>query len=215
MKLNILGKLMKKYALIGISPFNTKFTPEYIQSILRWAQKNYYHFDFIHPRECSQYLLTSTGTKLAIAKKKSRNEFNRVKKILSNFNIHLNSFDEYLNNEIYYDLYEKSLNFFKKDDSFSSLCRRESINAMTSKLKSKNNFEDNKNIYIGTEAINTAIEYILKEMPFLIDPIHIMYKNVQNFDSVHVCYYKNWSIFDYLYNHQSTISLKSVFQKIE
>lgn len=206
---------MKNYALIGISPFNTKFTLEYLEFILKWAQRNYYHFDFIHPRECSQYLLTSTGTKLSLAKKKSRNEFNRIDNILSEFNVTLNSFDNFINEDKYLHLYEEGVKFFKNNSFFSNLCRMESKKAMLSRIKAKDSSILEEDINIEQQDIDVAVEYILKEIPFLIDPVYIMYDDSYEFDSVDVCYHKNWSIFDYLYNQQSSILLKSHFQQIK
>lgn len=73
---------METHVLFGVSPFNSKFNPEYINKMLDWGFKDFDCVDVIHPHEEAKYLLIRGGDSETKAKKKSRKEFVRISNVI-------------------------------------------------------------------------------------------------------------------------------------
>lgn len=68
----------RDHLLIGISPFNSKFSPKYVESLIQWGASNFKKIDILLPDIESAFLiLQSVGNPLTKALKKTRKEINR------------------------------------------------------------------------------------------------------------------------------------------
>lgn len=75
---------LREHLLIGISPFNSRFSPIYVESLLVWGYKNFSKVDVLLPdEESAVILLLATGISAAKAVRKTRKELNRHRRSLA------------------------------------------------------------------------------------------------------------------------------------
>lgn len=77
---------LKDHLLIGISPFNSRFSPAYLKSLITWGYNNFSNVDVLLPDlQSAATLLLANGTPRAKALRKSRKELNRHRRYLTEF----------------------------------------------------------------------------------------------------------------------------------
>ena len=70
-------RLLKDHVMIGISPFNSKFSDDYIERLLLWVSGSFSNFDFLLPGLEASFLLEATGKTPTSVARKTRHELNR------------------------------------------------------------------------------------------------------------------------------------------
>lgn len=198
--------MKEQHVLFGISPFNSRFNKHYLEKMLEWGFNNYVSVDILHPHEEARYLLMGCGDEESKARKKSRKEFFRAERAVSNYlsktgNI-LSSgkvlrFSDFYHNLSYQYFLEKVRNDHHKNEVFYTLCSEQSAKAIVQRKKSINNHD-----VITQQEINIATEYIIREIPFLIAPSVLLSTD----NDIHISYYCTWPVADYLYNDKLSIS---------
>ncbi|PKF68553.1 hypothetical protein CXB45_06570 [Corynebacterium mastitidis] len=65
------------HLIIGISPFNPRFSFDWLTSALRWGATHFSTVDILHPGIAAASLLTATGTPIGRALRKARQQCNK------------------------------------------------------------------------------------------------------------------------------------------
>ncbi|MBD1227185.1 tRNA-dependent cyclodipeptide synthase [Xenorhabdus griffiniae] len=191
---------MEGHVIFGVSPFNTKFSNDYVHKMLEWGFNNYNFVDVIHPFEEAKYLLMGCGTEENKARKKSRKEYYRIQRYVESF---LKSsgyrlrFGRIIKFEDFYesDEYIKAYNLIKdeyyKFEDFRKICLEQSFKAIKKRKSSVGDYSD-----IDHNLLDVSVEYILKEVPFIIRADKILLSTSR----ISISYYDHWNVADYLYN---------------
>lgn len=192
--------MKKQHVLFGISPFNSKFNESYINEMLLWGFNNYINVDVLHPYEEARYLLMGCGDDEGKAKKKSRKEYCRVERVIDNYLLTTGSslfskkiikFHDFYNNSTYKSILEKVRRNYHEDEGFHYVCLEQSRKAIMQRKRSVNNHAE-----ITQFDLDIAVEYIIRELPFILSPSLLL--SVDN--NIHISYYCTWPVLDYLNN---------------
>lgn len=161
-----MGESKQEHLIVGVSPFNPRFTPEWLSSAFQWGAERFSTVDVLHPGEISMSLLTSTGTPLGRAKRKVRQQCNRdmrnVEHALEISGIKLGRgkpvlISDYLQTQSYQCRRRSVIAEFQNNQLFQDACRAMSRAACQSRLRVTNvNIEPD---------IETAVKYIFDELP--------------------------------------------------
>lgn len=183
----------KEHILIGISPFNSRFTPTYIKSILNWAIENFSQVDILLPdEENASLLLSSSGYSPTKALRKTRKELNRHLRTINEAimeneklkNIRIFNFLDKKDDETYITLKNKIIKIYSENKEFFYACRNMTYQAIKGKIGELN---------ITDEIIDNAVKYIFNEMPYYLDTPNLLQVSSSIF-----CYHKIWSIGEYI-----------------
>ncbi|EJF94646.1 hypothetical protein ME9_00959 [Bartonella taylorii 8TBB] len=166
---------MKQHLMVGISPFNSRFSEKYITELICWGAKKFKDIDILLPDiESAMLLILASGSTKAKAERKTKKELNRIRRILYNIHNSYNlekpfrilDFSQYKQNENYKILKSKAIDLYKTNQKFSELCTKMSIQAVGCRAKSvKLSTEEIK----GLETTDISIEYIFNEVPFYVN----------------------------------------------
>lgn len=193
----------RDHLLIGISPFNSKFSPRYIESLIQWGASNFKKIDILLPDiESASLILQSAGNPLTKALKKTRKEINRhirtIEAILIDFKkksyeINLYKFSDFFNNPEYLKIKKMAEDNFVACHEFREACLQMAKQAIAGKLNSQN--DELENIMI-------SVPYIFTEIPFYINSPLLL-----GLESSVLVYHKPWIIGENLRTKSSKIKI--------
>ncbi|WP_142417009.1 tRNA-dependent cyclodipeptide synthase [Bartonella massiliensis] len=118
---------MKQHLMIGISPFNSRFSEKYITELIYWSAKKFNSIDVLLPDlESAMLLVLASGATKAKAERKTKKELNRIRRILYNIQDFSNleksfrilDFSQYKENKSYKILKSKAIDLYKKKSEF-------------------------------------------------------------------------------------------------
>ena len=188
-----------EHVFVGISPFNSRFSKEYIRAVINWSLVRFSQIDILMPSvdEASR-LLVATGYSEEKAKKKTQRELRRHKKHLDELfssslvyrNIRVIDFSDYLDSKSYDTLIKQVEKAFKEDEVFKQSCLNMSRQALLGRLKGVGKGEAE----LTDAGIQIALPYIFAELPFYLNTPQIL--NVQ---SSTLIYHRPWPIGKDLY----------------
>lgn len=187
----------KEHLLIGISPFNSRFSPHYVESLLNWGLKAFSQVDILLPDENSAaLLLTATGDSPNKAARKARKELNRHRRSLNiifsrlsdqSSRIRVIDFSDYFHHKKYTALKTIAQDTFQTCEKFRAACLNMSQQAIRGRTKVAGTQNDD------LEACKTAVAYIFAELPFYLCSAELLETNT----SV-LAYHRKWPIGDAL-----------------
>ncbi|WP_375707512.1 tRNA-dependent cyclodipeptide synthase [Bartonella sp. AA1HLJMS] len=197
---------MKQHLMIGISPFNTRFSEKYITELICWAAKKFKDIDVLLPDiESAMLLILASGSTKAKAERKTKKELNRIRRILYNIHDSYNleksfrilDFSQYKQNENYKKLKLKAIDLYKTNQKFSELCTKMSIQAVERRAKSVGlSIEETKNL----ETTNISLEYIFDEIPFYVNSPSLL-----NRENSVLAYHREWPVGELLLNGEQPL----------
>ncbi|MEQ5055977.1 tRNA-dependent cyclodipeptide synthase [Klebsiella michiganensis] len=191
---------MEQHVVFGVSPFNTKFSSQYIEDMLNWGFENFINVDVLHPHEEARYLLMGCNNNEVKARKKSRKEFVRIERIVDSVlerngrslsSGRIMKFSDFYDLACYQDLYESAKKEFNTQAEFQNICLEQSKKTILSRRKATCG-EGN----LVTTDVHIATEYIFREIPFILSPAELMLSKM----NISISYYSGWSVADYIYN---------------
>lgn len=190
---------MKQHLMIGISPFNSRFSEKYVTDLICWGAKKFNAIDVLLPDiESAMLLILASGSNKTKAEKKTKRELDRIKRILHNIQSYNNldksfrilDFSQYKQKENYKILKSKAIDLYKKNPKFSELCTKMSTIAVGHRAKSMGlSTEEIKSL----ETTNISIEYIFNEIPFYINTPSLL-----NIDNSVLAYHREWPVGEFL-----------------
>ncbi|WP_235201095.1 tRNA-dependent cyclodipeptide synthase [Photorhabdus aegyptia] len=163
------------HALVGISPFNSRFSKDYVMDLIQWSSHYFRQIDILLPceREASRLLIAS-GTENAKAIKKTQREIRRHLcnldyvisiAMLKNKQIRVIQFSDFALNHDYQSLKTQVENAFNESESFKKICIDMSFQAIKGRLKGTGQYFG----LIDLQLVYKALPYIFAEIPFYLD----------------------------------------------
>lgn len=196
---------MEKHIIFGISPFNTKFSKEYIFNMLDWGFLNFNYVDILHPYEEAKYLIMACGNNEVKARKKTRKEYNRIKKTVDEYMMltdrklsygDIIKFSNFYHSSLYNNLYAMVKNEYNLCQDFREICITQTEKAIIKRRKATGS-----EYFFDKNHIEIAVEYIMREIPFLINSGEILSSNCH----IYISYYSQWSVADYIYKNSKNM----------
>lgn len=184
-----------RHILIGISPFNSRFSEPYISAVMSWAADRFEQIDILLPCETeASRLLTATGNTPEKALKKTRREIRRHMRYLEplqqafgerGFDVRVVQFSDYAADNSYCALYQQVLDAYRSSADFADTCRDMARQAIMGRLRGIGAATDR----ISDAEIDLALPYIFAEMPFYLDGAGLLGK-----DQSVLVYHRPWPI---------------------
>ncbi len=167
---------MREHAVIGISPFNSYFSEEKIESLISWARERFKSFHIYVPDGPAVFTLEASGYTNARARKKARRQSswlaNKIGRAMGKLGIEDQRQEELLLNsnrldalENYQSLLDDMYALYETDLWFRDGCLKSSRWVLNGKV------EDSETL--TPEVLNSAVRYFLAEMPFFINSAQI------------------------------------------
>ncbi|WP_239002482.1 MULTISPECIES: tRNA-dependent cyclodipeptide synthase [Photorhabdus] len=164
------------HALVGISPFNSRFSKDYIVDLIQWSSDHFRQVDVLLPCEHeASRLLVASGIEDAKAIKKTQREIRRhlrnldsiisVATILKSKPIRVIQFNDFALNHDYQSLRTQVENAFNESESFRKICLDMSFQAIKGRLKGTGQSFGQ----IDLQLVYKALPYIFAEIPFYLD----------------------------------------------
>lgn len=189
----------KEHICLGISPYNSLFSQEYISSLIKWAQENFNSFHLFFPDTPTLYTLEALGYTGCKARQKLKKQINwlrnKILKALEENGISQEFASSYIldaqsleSNPIYLAEREKVLELFEKDALFNRSCMEASRWVLENKILNGD---------IQEEKLKSAVKYFLFELPLFAATNKIVNKESSAF-----CYHQSIIFHDSLYNNK-------------
>jgi len=202
--------MRKEHVLVGISPFNSRFSTHYVSRLLVWAHAYFSDVDVLIPDEkYTALLLIASGIPQIKAERKARKELNRHRKRIeqnlktlgtsANFT-RIIDFSDYQSNPIYKELMGSAIESYKNNEAFRTACEKMSLQAIRGRLAATVNTHDS--LQVSETQVNMAVPYIFAEIPFYVDTPRILGKQ-----SSILAYHRPWPIGDVMFSENMSLKI--------
>jgi len=169
----ILGR--REHVLIGVSPFDSRFSDAHIEKLVVWARQNFKRFDLMLPGQGdAALLLEATGEPPEAAARKARLALGRkMKSIHSALHVagaapgeaRIFRFSDFHDDSRYRSIRSQAEQLYARDQAFRDACDQEALQAVAGRLRRLP--EDSA--AISHAQVRTAVGCIVAELPFLVD----------------------------------------------
>lgn len=169
-----------RFAVVGVSPFNSYFSVENIMKMIKYAAENFEECMVFIPDKISIYTLEALGYPETEARQKTRRQDNYLKnktqvalKVIAehhNANVSILLLSEMLKNERYTEAYKSCIKEFDTNEEFREGC----IDTSRWVIEAANH--NKKNAVINRDVLMKAVKYFLYEFPILTNSAKIQNK---------------------------------------
>ncbi|KQB83278.1 tRNA-dependent cyclodipeptide synthase [Corynebacterium oculi] len=191
------------HLIIGMSPFNPRFSTDWLANALRWGSSRFRTVDVLHPGTAAASLLTATGTPAGRALRKARQQCNRDLRTIAEASARAGVtlgrntpvlISDYLTDTGYTRLRERVITEYDRNPRFRNVCRDMSAKAAQSRLRAKGSSL--------SPNIDTAVTYIFDEIPAYTHSAQLF-----RYPSAALSYPKPWPVGDFLQSHPTSLRL--------
>lgn len=185
------------HVLVGVSPFNSRFSKNYVEALLMWAHYNFSKVDILLPdEEHASMLLCATDLPIGKSLRKTRKEINRHRRVLlqcldnigeSATETKILDFSSYSSHPSYRALRDSVINAYENCEKFRQACTEMSSQAVLGRCIGVGEFKNYKDL--DQSKICKATPYIFAEMPFYLNTPSFL-----NLDSSVLVYHRAWPI---------------------
>lgn len=198
----------REHVLVGISPFNSRFSEDYVISLLNWARRNFLQVDVLLPDPSSaSLLLIGSGDAEGKALRKARKEVSRHRRFVARAadilekrgNIRIVEFADCACFDSYLSIRASVERAYEECEMFRSACLHMSSMAIQGRLRG---VEKRASTYEGTTRVDAAVRYIAMELPFYLNTPEIL-----NVGSSVLAYHRQWPIWEALASGGSPLSI--------
>lgn len=186
----------REHLLIGISPFNSRFSTDYVSSLLAWAIAGFHRVDVLLPdEESASLLLLASGVPQTKALRKARKELRRHHRALRHIlaawgdatsHTRIIEFSDYFHDERYLELRSAAQNAFENCPAFRDACLRMSSQVLDRRTRTT----DAPCRMLDADAgVHLASSYVLTEMPFYLCSAELL-----GTDCSVLAYHRPWPI---------------------
>ncbi len=163
-----------RHLLLGISPFNSRFSDDYISRLIAWARRTCDRFDVLLAGNEAAFLLEAVGTPPGQARRKARKAVARnrraVEAALAAERVpaaadRVHTFSDYQDDQAYRQLRTEVVDAFRRHGSFRGACLEMSRRAVGSRLRSVHA----TCAPVADERISLAANYVTAELPFFLN----------------------------------------------
>lgn len=161
----------RRHLLIGISPFNSRFSDDYIDRLVGWAASEFSEIAVLLAGVEAANLLEAIGTprikaerKVRHAVSRNRNSAERALRSHRRDTSQIFTFSDFSENLVYRSLRAEVEDAFRNQSDFRAACLEMSRAALLGRTRGIN--QPN---YVPTEnALAIAVEYVIAELPFFL-----------------------------------------------
>jgi cyclo(L-tyrosyl-L-tyrosyl) synthase len=187
----------KEHACIGISPFNSLFTEDYISSLIKWSLENFENFHLFIPDEPTFYTLEALGYDANDCRRKMKKQLNwlknKIDKALEANDVrskesHVLNWETLSSNPIFKRELDKSFGLFDSNEQFRKECILSSRWVLQNKIEEKD---------ITDTKLLKAVKYFLSEIPLFAATNDIVGTKTSLF-----CYHQSIAFHEKLYRNE-------------
>lgn len=198
----------REHLLVGISPFNSRFSTEYVSSLLAWASAGFRRVDVLLPdEESAALLLIATGVSQTKALRKARKELRRHRRSLEHILdargnatslTRIIDFSDYFHDERYLKMRSAAQNAFENCRAFRDACLCMSRQALERRTQTTGTC-----MLLSADAdVHLASSYVLAEMPFYLCSAKLL-----GTDCSVLAYHRPWPIGNALLSGEFPLSV--------
>ncbi|MFG2195657.1 tRNA-dependent cyclodipeptide synthase [Streptomyces sp. NPDC048639] len=164
----------RKHVLVGISPFNSRFSDEYVARLIRWAATSFDSFDVLLAGEESALQLEAIGTPEGKARYKARRAVTRNRRSVEDafralgptqVDARVVSISEFADHPVYQKFKSAGEAAFQADSSFRAACLEMAQRAVLGRLRTVLGINDP----VTVEQAEHAAAYVMAELPFFLE----------------------------------------------
>ncbi|MBY4226842.1 tRNA-dependent cyclodipeptide synthase [Rhodococcus fascians] len=191
----------RQHAFLGISPFNSRFSDDYVLRLARWAARQFDKFDFLLPdEESTSLLLRATGTAQGRALRKSRQQLARNARAISAALDHLDvkstaspsgivRFTDVSDNWTYRCARALCQLTYETDQQFHQACLDMADQAIRGRVRASTAEEN-----AAPVNVELAVPYLFAELPFFLNTPSLI-----GVESSMLVYHREWPIGDAIF----------------
>jgi tRNA-dependent cyclodipeptide synthase len=190
-----------EHVLLGVSPFNTKFTESYVTQLIRWADETFDSFTIALPgaREAA-LMLEAAGTPAGKAARKTRHELNRNTRLIQaalksagvphdeRTVVRVSDFSDI---PAYRAMVEAAETTYRDNSDFRAACQEMSALVVRGRQRATTGEQD----ALTTDQIELAAKYIFAEIPLFLNTPALLSRR-----SSLLAYHRPWPIGDLLFS---------------
>lgn len=185
----------REHLLVGISPFNSRFSPSYVNALLTWGHSQFSQVDVLLPdEEHAARLLLATGVLPGKATRKTRKELTRhrrsIRQALDSIGARADAarifdFSDFGAHPCYLRLHTQVNEAFDRCEKFRDACENMSRQAVHGRVQGSS-----ANTTTGDgDHLRLAVPYIFAEMPFYLSSAELI-----DVPSSILAYHRPWPI---------------------
>lgn len=200
----------REHLLVGISPFNSRFSPSYVNALLAWGSSQFSKVDVLLPNEeHATRLLLATGVLPGKAIRKTRKELTRHRRFIRQAldrlgvcaqKVRIFDFSDFGTHPAYLRLHSQVSEAFSRCDKFRTACESMSRQAIHGRARG---------VALDATAaedahVRVAIPYIFAEMPFYLNSAEMI-----GVTSSILAYHRPWPIGTGLFSGQFPLRISA------
>lgn len=167
----------RHHILIGISPFNSRFSDDYIYRLIGWAIREFDDVAVLLAGKEAANLLEALGTPRVKAERKVRKEVSRNRRSAEKaLKAHggdpkaIYTFSDFNDHPAYCNMRQEVKNAFLNEENFRNACLEMSHAAILGRARGTNTTLHT----VSDEMLKIAVEYVIAELPFFIGASEIL-----------------------------------------
>jgi len=184
----------RSHILVGISPFNSRFSPEYVRCLLSWGRQSFTRMDVLVPDEDSAVmLLIARGMATGKARRKVRKELGRHHRVLDELlhcrgwshDVTVHEFADFRATELYRQSVRSAEDAFKVNEEFKHAC----VFMVKQAIAGSSDKAGANRINVSDEIAEIALPYVFSELPFYTDSAGLL-----GVESSVLAYHRSWPV---------------------
>ncbi|MCC2930895.1 cyclo(L-leucyl-L-leucyl) synthase [Bacillus mojavensis] len=197
----------RRHVLIGISPFNSRFSEDYIYRLIEWAAAEFDNVSVLLAGHEAANLLEALGTPRGKAERKVRKEVSRNRRFAERALLAhgghpsaIHTFSDFTENTAYQLMRHEVENAFFEQPHFRHACLEMSREAIIGRARGISLMMEE----ISEDMLNMAVEYVIAELPFFIGAPDIL-----EVEETLLAYHRPWKLGEKISNHEFSIRMRS------
>lgn len=188
------GEIFKRrrHVLLGISPFNSRFSDDYIYRLVGWATSQFHDVAVLLAGQEAVNLLEALGAPKAKAERKVKKEVSRNRRSAERaLQEHggnpaaIYTFSDFTDQDVYRRMCQEVKNTYFEQAHFRKACLEMSHAAILGRARGTQSTIDN----VTDDMLDIAVEYVIAELPFFIGAPEIL-----GIEETLLAYHRPWRL---------------------
>ncbi|MFT0801342.1 tRNA-dependent cyclodipeptide synthase [Bacillus swezeyi] len=196
----------KRHVLIGISPFNSRFSEDYIDRLIGWAVHEFQDVSVLLAGKEAANLLEALGTPKGKAERKVRKEVSRnrrfAEKALETYGGNpeaIHTFSDFTDQAAYHHLRTEVEDAFFEQPHFRKACLEMSHAAILGRARGiQMDIQD-----VSQAMLDLAVEYVIAELPFFIAAPDIL-----GVEETLLAYHRPWKLGEQISRNEFSVRIR-------
>ncbi|WFA04617.1 tRNA-dependent cyclodipeptide synthase [Bacillus sp. HSf4] len=196
----------RRHVLIGISPFNSRFSDDYIYRLIGWALDEFQDVSVLLAGKEAANLLEALGTPKGKAERKVRKEVSRNRRFAERALVAhggnpeaIHTFSDFAEQTAYISLRQEVEHAFSEQPHFRQACLDMSHAAILGRARGTQ-------LAIGDvndAMLNLAVEYVIAELPFFIGAPDIL-----GVEETLLAYHRPWKLGERISRNEFAVRMR-------